>query len=275
MIETNHPPEHRDVLKENVVFIPGMWGTARCWDGFKPYFDERRFVCRPVTLPWHDQKEKGSQADWERLGEASLTEYVEALRKQLELLTPKPIVIGHSMGGWIAQKLAAEGLVKAAVLLAPAPPAGIRALDIPILWRFWRPHLWAILRAQPMRPTFKRASYAMLHCLPPDKQQAVFNNFVFESGRAAREIGLPWIYIVKKPSAVDQSKVTCPMLIMAGTEDRITPVRVARRVAAKYAGAAYRECPGRAHWLMDEPGHEEVFDHLLRWLEEHVLTRGS
>jgi len=274
MIENRRPPENRDVLKENVVFIPGMWGTSSCWDGFKKHFDERRFVCRTVTLPWHDQKEKRSQADWKSLGKAALTEYVEALKKELELLTPKPIVIGHSMGGWIAQKLAAEGLANAAVLLAPAPPAGVWAMDIAILWHLWLPHIFAILFSKPMRPTFQQALSSMLHRLPPEKQKAVFDSFVFESGRAVREIGL-WPFYIKKPSAVDESKVTCPMLIMVGKDDRITPVRVVRRVSSKYLGATFMEFPGRAHWLMDEPGQEEVFDHLLQWLEAHVLTPGS
>ena len=40
---------------------------------------------------------------------------------------------------------------------------------------------------------------------------------------------------------MDEKKVNLPMLLVAGVEDRIIPVSVVRKVAAKYKQAEYRE----------------------------------
>ena len=59
------------------------------------------------------------------LGRVSVLEYVEDVRDCLRALGPAA-VLGHSMGGLVAQKIAEEGAVTAAVFLASAPPRGTR-----------------------------------------------------------------------------------------------------------------------------------------------------
>ena len=54
-----------------------------------------------------------------------MADYRAELEAFLETLPPKPVMLGHSMGGVLAQQLAAEGLASALILIAPAPRAGI------------------------------------------------------------------------------------------------------------------------------------------------------
>jgi len=91
--------------------------------------------------------------------------------------------------------------------------------------------------------------------------------FVYESGRAAFEIGY-WLLDSKNASKVDESKVTCPVLVIAGTEDRITPASVVCNVAKKYRGATYKEFTNHAHWIMAEPGWQEVAEYIGDWLTQ-------
>ena len=73
---------------------------------------------------------------------------------------------------------------------------------------------------------------------------------------------------------MDESKVTCPVLVVAGTEDRITPASVVRKVADKYkAVSTYKEFPDHAHWVIGEPGWQEIAEHVSDWLN-HVLSGG-
>jgi pimeloyl-ACP methyl ester carboxylesterase len=119
-----------------------------------------------------------------------------------------------------------------------------------------------------MRQTFNEAAYSMLHLLPPGEQREVYDRFVYESGRAATEIGY-WLLDPKGASKVDASKVTCPVLVVAGAEDRITPASVVRRVAEKYnAVSTYREFKNHAHWIMTEPGWQEVAEYAVEWLKQ-------
>jgi len=53
-----------------------------------------------------------------------------------------------------------------------------------------------------------------------------------------------------------------------GAEDRITPVSVVRQVAKKYNKVAtYKEFAGHAHWVIGEPGWEEIAKYVSEWLD--------
>lgn len=93
---------------------------------------------------------------------------------------------------------------------------------------------------------------------------------MLESGRAATEIGF-WPFDARKASRVDASRISCPILIVAGREDRVTPAYIARKMARKYAAVStYHELSGQAHWVIGEPGWEDVARLVAGWLEEAV-----
>jgi pimeloyl-ACP methyl ester carboxylesterase len=121
-----------------------------------------------------------------------------------------------------------------------------------------------------MRQTFDEAAYSMLHMCPVKDQKEIYGRFVYESGRAAFETGY-WLFDRHGASRVDESKVTCPMLVIAGAQDRITPASVIRRVAKKYhAVATYREFDNHAHWVVAEPGWQEIAEYVTAWIKQAV-----
>jgi pimeloyl-ACP methyl ester carboxylesterase len=174
--------------------------------------------------------------------------------------------MGHSMGGLLAQILGARGLAKALVLLTPASPSGIVALTPSVVKSFWSIQTtWGFWK-KPMRQTFGEAVYSMLHLLSEKEQKETYDKFVYESGRAACEIGY-WLFDSKGASKVDESKVTCPVLVVAGAQDRITPASVVRRVARKYkAVSTYKEFENHAHLVLAEPRWQEVAEYVGGWL---------
>ena len=106
----------------------------------------------------------------------------------------------------------------------------------------------------------------MLHLLPPKQQKQTYERFVYESGQAAFEIGF-WLIDVKGATQVNEKKVTCPMLVISGAEDRITPAAVVKKVHKKYKSiSTYKEFPNHAHWIMGEPKWEEIAEFIHAWL---------
>jgi len=251
-------------MTKTIVMIHGMWGGGWYWENYAKYFEAKGYRCIRPTLRFHDMNPQETPDP--QLGKTSLLDYAEDLEKTIRELKEIPILMGHSMGGLLAQILGSRGLARALVLLTPASPAGIMALKFSVIrsfrsilmrWGFWR---------NPGRQKFEEAVYSMLHLLPMEEQKKTFDRFVYESGRAASEIGL-WLFDRRKAAAVDGSKVTCPVLVIGATEDRITPVSVVRQVANKYGGmATYKEFGGHAHWMVAEPGWEEIAEYVSEWL---------
>ena len=252
-------------MADTIFMIHGMWGGPWYWENYRRVFEAQGYRCVAATLPYHDMDPR-AVAD-PRLGTTGLLDYAAALEREIGQLGAKPILMGHSMGGLLAQILGARGLAKSLVLLAPASPSGIMALTPSVIRSFWSMQTsWGFWR-KPMRQTFGEAAYSMLHLLPEKEQRETYEKFVHESGRAAFEIGY-WPFDSRGASRVDESKVTCPVLVVAGAEDRITPVSVVRKVARKYhAVATYKEFANHAHWVVAEPGWQEVAEYAGGWLQ--------
>ncbi len=254
-------------MGKTVFMIHGMASGQWAWDNYRSVLEAAGYTCVAVTLPYHNT-DPTSAAD-PKLGTTSLLDYAAALEQQIRALPEKPVIIGHSMGGLIAQILASRDLAQAAVLITPAPPAGILALTPSVLktfspiigrWNFWK---------KPFRFPQKTAQYAILNRLSPAQQAAEYASFVPESGRAAFEIGY-WMLDRKQATRVDAQKIHCPMLVVGATEDRITPASVVKQVAEKYSTASYRQYNQHAHMIMQEDGWQIVAQDVLTWVQQHT-----
>jgi len=254
-------------MSKTIFMIHGMWGGGWHWEKFKGYFEDMGYHCIVPYLRHHDIKPNDPPPPG--LGKTSLLDYAEDLELEITKLDEKPIIMGHSMGGLLAQILASRDLAKAAVLITPAAPAGIVALTWSVIksfqevlfrWGFWK---------KPHKISYEKAVYATMGQLPVEERRYIYDRSVWESGRAATEIGF-W-FVGVKGAQVDSSKLTCPLLIISGSEDNITPAKVVKKVAEKYKPLyTYMEVGGHAHWVIREPGWEKVAAYVYTWLEENV-----
>ena len=258
-------------MAETLVFVHGMWGKGFHWELFRQYFQERGHRCVTPTLRHHDLEPQGIPDPG--LGRMSLLDYAEDLEKLIRGLGEKPVVVGFSMGGLLAQILASRGLARAIVLLSPAPPAGIHTLNPSIAWEFRSVLLrWGFWK-RPFRLPLRETSAAMLNMVPAEDRRAIYDGLVYESGRAASEIGF-WFLDPRRASAVDASKVTCPVLILSGKLDREHPISVVRKIARRYREVAtFEELPDHGHWLVGEPGWQRIAERIESWLATSSADR--
>jgi pimeloyl-ACP methyl ester carboxylesterase len=176
--------------------------------------------------------------------------------------------MGHSMGGLLALMLGSRGLARALVLLTPAPPRGIMALTPSSIRGFWSClTTWGFWR-KPCRQTYGEAVNSTMNLLPPEEQKETYDKLVFESGQAASEIGF-WFLDRHRASEVDASRITCPVLVIGSAQDRMLPVSIVRKIAAKYRGTAtYREYADHAHKVLLEPGWQKIAEDIDNWLKQ-------
>jgi pimeloyl-ACP methyl ester carboxylesterase len=242
--------------------IHGANEGAWCFDKFRPVFESLGWTCHAPDLIGHGARAGDAARTLVGVG---MADYRAELEVFLAKLPPRPVLLGHSMGGVLAQQLAAQGLARALVLVAPAPRAGIlppteeeKKLDQDLigLGAFWKTVI---------NPDFDLARIYTLNRVPESEQRAVFDRFGPESGRAFFELFF-WMFDRTKATAVDTVAVTCPVLCLVGADDKIVSPQTARETAKPYRDATFWELDGHAHMLVLEPGADQIARRIIDWL---------
>lgn len=245
-----------------LLMIHGIGCDASAWDRMKPMFKAGGWTCEAITLFAGRRVRENPPASLPELG---LADYIEAAAAEARRLAErdgaKPAVIGHSMGGLIAQVLAERGEVSKAVFLTPAQTKDCAAVGLPVVWTF----LNVLLKGDRKRSYKIWKSgfrWGVLNRVPEARHDAIYAGALYDSGRVYGDIS--------DGILVDETKVMIPTLTIAASHDRATLPQGVRKVAAKYARSPVKgdfiEYPDHAHWIIDEPGTDKVVADILGWL---------
>jgi pimeloyl-ACP methyl ester carboxylesterase len=246
-----------------LLMIHGVGCDASAWDVMKPLFEKGGWTCEAMTLFPERRVRTNPPANLPELG---IADYIEAAASEARRLAArdgaKPAVIGHSMGGLIAQVLAERGEVSRAVFLTPAQTKDCAVIGPSVAWTFAN-----IILKQDRKKSYKvwktGFKWGVLNRVPAARHDEIYAGAVFDSGKVYGDLtdGLK----------VDERSVRIPTLTIAGGQDRATVPQAVRKVAAKYAKSPVKgefiEYPLNAHWIVDEPGTDKVAADILTWLE--------
>ncbi len=251
--------------------IHGAFCGPWAFDKFRAPFESEGYAVHAPVLRHHDEGAKPSRA----LGSTSLLDYANDLQAFIGELGAPPILIGHSLGGLLAQMLAARGLARALVLLAPCPPWGVLPSTLFEIAAAQAMLMTGSLWNQILRPDYDVAAAHSLDRLPAVERKHVFSRFVPESGLATSEI-MHWGWDAKRASHVAADEVRCPILCLAGQHDKINPPTTMRRLAARYGDRiVFEELTGHSHWLIGEPGWDKVAARSIAWLDGVIGSEGK
>lgn len=250
-----------------VVLIHGMWCTGRNWDRMAGLLRARGYDCHTPDLPAHEAEPDQPL----QVAAKSLADYLAHLEDYIrrQNFSRPPVLIGHSMGGWLAQALAARVPALALVLLTPAAPAGINGLRLSNLIAFG-PHFlrWGFWR-KAYKPSVGMAARYLYNGLVPSEQTRLYSGLVHESGKVATELGLWWLGL-GAAARIDTTRVQCPVYVVGCAGDGLTPLPVVRKVAALYPQASLRVYGSRSHWVIDDPETDDTVHEFAGWLQPMV-----
>jgi pimeloyl-ACP methyl ester carboxylesterase len=245
-----------------LLFVHGKWHGAWCWgEHFLPYFASHGYDCTALSLRGHAGSEGREKLRW-----SSIADYVSDVEQVAGQFDAPPVIIAHSMGGFIAQKyLEKHHEHPAAVLLTPVPPTGLWPSTFVILKE--RPLVilkaLASLSLYPVVETPEVARWSLFSDDFPtellEKYHAMMQDESFRS--YLDELGL---------NLVHTKRVKTPLLVIGAENDAVIKHWMVRRTANLYGTQAVI-FPNMAHDVMLETGWEKVAKTILKWLDERGL----
>ncbi|KZB54425.1 alpha/beta hydrolase [Thalassospira xiamenensis] len=257
-------PSDKPKCKTPVVFVHGAFTGAWCWnEHFLTWFADQGFETISFSLRGH-----GGSGGRELRSLASIDDYVEDLETVVDTLGQKPILIGHSMGGYIIQKYLEKHKATAAVLMASVPPEGLLASNTMMamaqpdlyLQMFW---LQAIGPHTLLRDRLGRAMLSP--DIAEDEGMIYFGRLETESHRALMDM------MGGNPVFLSQTDLP-PMLAIGARNDEIIQSELVNHTARRL-GADCVLLDNIAHAMMLDANWEKAASSIVEWLEKHVIEK--
>ncbi|WP_018259889.1 alpha/beta hydrolase [Methylobacterium sp. WSM2598] len=245
-----------------LLFVHGAFGGAWIWQEiFLPHLARRGRRALAFSLRGHGRSQGARQ-----LKKASLADYLYDLRAAIARCGEPPILVGHSLGALLAQRLIGQVPLRGLVLLAPLPPDGLALVGARIA--LTDPGFWVEALAGALLPGRGPAVALSRHWLFSEglsfeRARAYAARMSAESPVALAEAHWP-------APTVPAALMGLPALVVGGARDRmIWPATTWR--TALYHGAQHRTVPDIAHFLQLDYGAEGVARLLIDWADERGL----
>lgn len=238
-----------------IVFVHGAWMGAWCWKEYQSYFAAQGYDTYAVNLRGHGGSDGRDRIRWWRIAD-----YVADVRAVVKQIGSEPVLVGHSMGGFIIQKYMEQYPLTRGVLLASIPVIGMRN----VFARFFTHHPLAFLRSVLTGNTFtivrKKKAAANSLFAEESKQnivQAAFKKLQPESFRAFLDM-----LVFNLPRG---KKTKTSLFVVAAEHDRYIHPRELQKTAEVYGGEFLFQ-PHMGHAMMLEAEWRKTAQAIGDWL---------
>ena len=248
------PPRGTALAGPPLLLVHGAAHGAWCWELWQEKLPGLGWESHALSLRNHPGSDPVEEETFRtRLRLADYGDDVAAVAGQI--VTPC-VVIGHSMGGMVAQDFVSRRLesgkpVAGLVLLASAAPAQLGpAIDTPFP------------KDRPFLFDRETTTQRYFHTTPPERLERALDRLVPESTAVINEILAP------PGVSIEASRITCPVLsVTAGFDGTRVPKDGA---LAEYYGGEHIHDAENGHDLMLEAGWEALLERILDWISRRA-----
>ena len=256
-----------------VVFVHGLWLHASSWDPWVEFFREAGYVPSAPGWPGDSDTVEETRRQPDQVAGKGIDDVVGHYAEIIRGLDAPPVVIGHSFGGLIAQRLLGQDLAAAAVAIDAAPIKGVIYLPLSALRVASVALRKPANRAQAVSLTEDEFRYGFGNTLPQQESDELYQRWAIPSpGKPLFEAAFA-NFIPQSPAKVNtHNKTRGPLLLIAGGRDHTVPAVITtatRRLYHKSPSITdFREFPDRGHSLTIDHGWREVAQQSLDWLNQ-------
>jgi len=243
-----------------LLFVHGAWHAAWCWDDhFLPYFADRGYRALALSLRGH-----GASGTDKPLNDCTFADYEADVAAVAATLPVPPVLVGHSMGGFVVQHYLQSHPAPAAVLMASMPPEGYLRSGL----RWLRRHPWHFAKMSVTRTTLPYVGTPALarerfFCAATPEE--IVARCIERLGEESARSGSDGVTHRPRPE-----RVSTPMLVLGAADDGAVTTDEVRATAHAYHTEA-DFFPGMGHNMMLEPAWSAVADRIDAWLVERGL----
>ena len=261
--------------KTPVIFIHGLWMHSSSWDRWVELFNANGYDAMNPGWPGDGSSVADQRANADRVSGYGVQAVTDHYAQIIKSLPVKPIVVGHSFGGLVAQKLLGEGLAVAAIAIDPAQFRGVLPLPFVQL-----KNALPVLSKPSNKKTSNQPSKKQFHAgfanvVSQQESDSLYDQFVIPSP------GLPLFeaasanFNKKTAASVKVDAKRGPLLITAGGKDGTVPEVTVRAAYKQYANNSsvteLKVFPDRGHSLAIDNGWREIADESLAFLSRNGL----
>jgi alpha-beta hydrolase superfamily lysophospholipase len=259
-----------------VVFIHGLWVASEAW---QPWIDKFAAAGHEAVAPgWPGEAPTAAESRANPGAQAGkgIDDVTATFAAAAHAFDTPPVLVGHSFGGLIAQKLLGQGVGAGAVAISPAPMKGVLNLPLAQL-RSASPVLGNPLnRSKAKGLTKEQYRFAFGNALPVEESDALWERTAIPSPARPLFEGATANFSPRSPAMVEVNNGhRGPLLIIAASEDHTVPASSSKASFKRYDKSAsvteFREFAGRGHSITLDHGWEEVADAVLAWIAEKGL----
>jgi pimeloyl-ACP methyl ester carboxylesterase len=257
-----------------VVFVHGLWLLRSSWQAWRGYFEELGFATLSPGWPGDPESVEEARAHPEAFAGKGVAEVTDHFAEVIRALDRKPIVIGHSFGGLIAQRLAGQGLTVAAVAIDPAPFRGVLPLPVSAL------RSASAVLSNPgnykkgVMLTEKQFRYGFGNAVTEAESKQLYDTYAVPAPGKPLFQAATANFNPRSEASVDSGNpARGPLLVISGEKDHTVPWAIANASYKKQvknpSPTEIKEIPGRGHALVVDSGWREVADTAAEFLTKH------
>jgi non-heme chloroperoxidase len=258
-----------------VVFVHGLWLHADSWGPWVERFREAGYAAVAPGWPGDADSVDETRKQPDRVAGQGIDDVVAHYAGITRGLAAKPVVVGHSFGGLIAQRLLGEDSAAAAVAIDPAPIKGVMSLPLSSLRVASVALRNPANRNRAVALTPEQFRYGFGNALLAQESAELYERWTIPSpGKPLFEAAFANFSPHSPAKVRTDNAARGPLLLTAGGKDHTVPRAVSSATLKLYrkspAVTDYKEFPDRGHSLCIDRGWQEVADTVLGWLQEQL-----
>jgi len=275
--------EHREIEAANasgntpVVFIHGLWLLPSSWENWADLFKQAGYA--PLTPDWPDDPATVAEAraNPDVFAKKTLGQVADHTTEVVNALQRKPVIMGHSTGGLLAEMLAGQGLSAATVAIDPGVFRGVLPLPGSVLKGVGPFLINPRTRGRAITLTFDQFTYGWANALDEKEAKELYETYhVAGSGIALAQMGNANLNPWTQAKVDTKNPHRGPLLIIDGEKDHTVPWAIAnaayKRQRRNPGVTEIVKMPNRGHALTIDHGWHEVARTALDFVTRSVSS---